>query len=180
MAPRLVEKYRNEIIPSMQKTFNYKNVMQVPRLDKIVINMGIGEGINDIKIVDKALDELAMISGQKPVYTRSKKSISNFKVKENTVIGCRVTLRKNIMYEFLDRLVSVALPRIRDFRGVKENSFDQKGNYTLGLQEQGIFPEIEFDKITRAQGMDITFVVKNSSKEESKELLKLFGIPFRK
>ncbi|MEW5758032.1 MAG: 50S ribosomal protein L5 [Candidatus Omnitrophota bacterium] len=180
MTPRLLEKYRKEIIPAMQKTFNYKNAMQVPSLSKIVVNMGVGEGITDIKIVDKALEELSHITGQKPVYTRAKKSISNFKVKENTVIGCKVTLRKNIMYEFLDRLVSVALPRIRDFRGVKDNSFDKKGNYTLGIQEQGIFPEIEFDKISRAQGMDITFVINNSSKDESRELLKLFGIPFKK
>lgn len=180
MTPRLLEKYRNEIVPSMIKAFNYKNKMEVPSLEKIVVNMGVGEGITDIKIVDKAQEELGLITGQKPVYTRAKKSISNFKLKENSIIGCKVTLRKIKMYEFLDRLVSVALPRIRDFRGVKDNSFDEKGNYTMGIQEQGIFPEIEFDRITRPQGMDITFVIKNSSKEESKELLKFFGVPFRK
>lgn len=180
MISRLQERYNKEIIPSMRKTFNYKNDMQVPKLEKIVVNMGVGEGITDIKIVDKSLEELSLITGQRPVYTRAKKAISNFKVKENNVIGCRVTLRKSRMYEFLDRLVSVALPRIKDFRGVKDTSFDEKGNYTLGIQEQAIFPEIEFDKISRTQGMDITFVIKNGSKEGSKELLRLFGIPFKR
>jgi len=180
MIPRLLEKYRNEIIPKMAETFSLKNKMAVPRLEKIVINMGVGEALQDVKILDKAAEELGVITGQKPIIRRAKIAISNFKIKEGNPIGCKVTLRKQKMYEFLDRLVSVALPRIRDFRGVPTESFDQAGNYTFGLPEQTVFPEIEYDRITRAQGMDIVFVIKKSkSKEQSRELLRLFGMPFK-
>ncbi len=181
MTPRLLEQYRKEIIPEMMNKFNLKNPMAVPRVDKIVVNMGVGEAIADVKIIEKAIEELAQITGQKPIMRRAKKAIANFKIKENAPIGCKVTLRKTMMYEFMDRLICVAMPRIRDFRGVPANSFDRAGNYTLGLTEQSIFAEIEFDKVTRVQGMDITFVIKNSkSKEQSQELLKLFGMPFKK
>lgn len=180
MVPRLLEKYRNEIVPEMMKVLNINNPMAVPRIDKIVINMGVGEAITDIKILEKAMDELAAISGQKPIMRRARVAISNFKIKENNPVGCKVTLRRAKMYEFLDRFISVALPRIRDFRGVPVNSFDKAGNYTYGLTEQHIFPELEIDKINRTQGMDITFVIKNAKNiEQSKTLLKLFGIPFQ-
>lgn len=180
MNPRLQDKYRNEIVPQMMEAFKLKNRMAVPRIEKIVVNMGVGEAITDIKILDKAIEEMSAITGQKPVTRRAKKAISNFKVKDKQPVGCKVTLRRAMMYEFMDRLLNVALPRIRDFRGVSAESFDQAGNYTLGLTEQGIFPELEFDKITRPQGMDITFVIKNSkTKEESQELLRLFGMPFK-
>jgi large subunit ribosomal protein L5 len=180
MVPRLLEKYRNEIVPQMMQRFNLKNKYAVPSLEKIVVNMGIGEALQDIKILEKAMDELALITGQRPILRRAKKAISNFKIKQNDPIGCKVTLRRSMMYEFMDRLVNVALPRIRDFRGVSVDSFDREGNYTLGITEQAIFPEIEYDRITRAQGMDITFVIKNAeSPEHSKELLRLFGMPFR-
>lgn len=180
MTPRLLLRYRDEIIPEMMKAFSIKNKFAVPRVDKIVVNMGVGEAIQDVKLLEKSMDELATIAGQKPVIRRAKKAISNFKIKQNQPVGCKVTLRKNIMYEFMDRLINVAMPRIRDFRGISDTSFDKAGNYTLGLTEQNIFPEIDFDKITRTQGMDITFVIKNSkSKEQSKELLKLFGMPFK-
>jgi large subunit ribosomal protein L5 len=180
MIPRMQEKYRNEIIPEMMKIFSLKNKMAVPYIDKIVINMGVGEALTDVKILDKAMEELATISGQKPLMRRARIAISNFKIKENNPIGCKVTLRRAKMYEFLDRFISVALPRIRDFRGVPLDSFDKAGNYSMGLQEQHIFPEIDFDRITRTQGMDITFVIKNSkSSEQSRALLKLFGMPFQ-
>lgn len=180
MIPRLLEKYRNEIVPKMTETFGLKNKMAVPRLEKIVVNMGVGEALQDVKILDKAAEELGVITGQKPIIRRAKIAISNFKIKEGNPIGCKVTLRKQKMYEFLDRLVSAALPRIRDFRGVPTESFDQAGNYTLGLPEQTVFPEIEYDRITRVQGMDIVFVIKKSkSKEQSRELLRLFGMPFK-
>ncbi|MDD5669751.1 MAG: 50S ribosomal protein L5 [Candidatus Omnitrophica bacterium] len=181
MKPRLIEKYRNEIVPKMMQEFGLKSPMAVPRLEKIVVNMGVGEAIQDIKILEKAMDELGQITGQKPIMRRAKKAISNFKIKENNPVGCKVTLRKAIMYEFFDRLVSVALPRIRDFRGVKPNAFDKAGNYTLGLTEQTIFPEIESDRAgSRTQGMDITFVIKNSKSDEmSRSLLRLFGVPFQ-
>jgi len=179
MIPRLLEKYRNEIVPAMMKEFSIKNKMAVPRLDKIVVNMGVGEALQDVKLLDKSMDELAQITGQRPIMRRAKKAISNFKIKENSAIGCKVTLRRTIMYEFLDRLVNIALPRIRDFRGVSPEGFDKAGNYSMGLTDQGIFPEIEYDKLTRSQGMDITFCIKNSgSKEQSRELLKLFGMPY--
>ncbi|MCM8770951.1 MAG: 50S ribosomal protein L5 [Candidatus Omnitrophica bacterium] len=178
MTSRLLEKYKNEIVPEMMRIFSYKNRYQVPRLEKIVINMGVGEAIQDIKILDKAMEELALITGQKPVMRRAKKAISNFKIRKNVPIGCKVTLRRQMMYEFLDRFLNVALPRIRDFRGVPSNSFDKEGNYTIGITDQAIFPEIDYDKITRAQGMDITFVIKTKSVKEAKELLRLFGMPF--
>jgi large subunit ribosomal protein L5 len=180
MVPRLLERYRNEIAPKMMEKFGYKNMLQVPRLEKIVINMGVGEAQPDIKILDRAMEELGLITGQKPIMRRSKKAIANFKIREGNPIGCKVTLRRIMMYEFLDRLISVSLPRIRDFRGVNPNSFDEVGNFSLGLTEQMIFPEIEYDKISRVQGMDITFVIRNSkAKEQSRELLVLFGIPFK-
>jgi large subunit ribosomal protein L5 len=179
MTSRLLEKYRNEIVPEMIKLMKYKSPMQVPRLKKVVINMGVGEAITDIKFLEKSVEELAMIAGQKPVMTRSKKAIANFKIKEHQPIGCRVTLRKQKMYEFLDRFISVALPRIRDFRGLNPNSFDAAGNYTIGITEQAIFPEVDADKITRVQGMDITLVINARSKQESFEFLKFLGIPFK-
>ncbi|MCU0665813.1 MAG: 50S ribosomal protein L5 [Candidatus Omnitrophica bacterium] len=179
-APRLLERYRKEIIPKMMEKFSLDNSMSVPRVEKVVVNMGVGEALQDVKALDKAMEELATITGQKPLMRRAKKAISNFKVKENAPVGCKVTLRRRHMYEFMDRLINVAMPRIRDFRGVKMDAFDRAGNYTLGLNEQHIFPELDVDRITRAQGMDITFVIKNSkSKEQSRELLKLFGIPFK-
>lgn len=179
MTPRLLEKYRNEVIPEMMKVMGYTNRMQVPRLRKIVINMGVGEAIQDSKLLDKAAEELAQIAGQKPVITRSKKAIANFKIRKDLAIGCKVTLQRQRMYEFLDRFISVALPRIRDFRGLNPESFDQKGNYSVGIQEQAIFPEVDFDRVTRVQGMDITFVINSSDKKASLEFLRLMGIPFK-
>lgn len=179
MTPRLLEKYRNEVVPELIKVLGFKGPMQVPRLKKIVVNMGVGEALQDIKLLDKSVEELAMITGQKPVVTRSKKAIANFKIRKGLPIGCRVTLRRQKMYEFLDRLISVALPRIRDFRGLSMDSFDGKGNYSFGITEQAIFPEIEFDKVTRVQGMDITIVMNACSKKESYELLKALGMPFK-
>ncbi len=179
MTPRLLEKYRNEIVPKMMETFKLKNKNACPKIEKIVVNMGVGEALGDIKILEKAMDELATITGQKPIMRRAKKAIANFKIREGLPIGCKVTLRKTMMYEFMDRLINVALPRIRDFRGVPSKSFDKAGNYTLGLSEQGIFPEIDYDRITRVQGMDITFVIKNAkTEEEAREFLRLFGMPF--
>jgi len=180
MTPRLLEKYRNEIVAQMMQAFSLPNRFAVPRLEKIVVNMGVGEALQDVKILEKAMDELAVITGQRPILRRAKKAIANFKVRQGHPIGCKVTLRRNIMYEFMDRLINTALPRIRDFRGVFADSFDQAGNYTLGLTEQSVFPEIEYDKITRTQGMDVTFVIKNvKSKEQARELLRLFGMPFQ-
>lgn len=179
MIPRLLEKYRKEVVPEMVKTMGYKSSMQAPRLKKVVINMGVGEALQDTKFLDKSVEELAIIAGQKPVITRSKKAIANFKIKENQAIGCKVTLRRTKMYEFLDRFISVALPRIRDFRGLNPDSFDANGNYTMGITEQAIFPEIDFDKVTRVQGMDITIAIDSCSKKESYELLRLLGMPFK-
>lgn len=180
MIPRLLEKYRKEIVPQLMQDLKIKNKMAVPRIDKIVVNMGVGEALQDVKILEKAMDELALITGQKAIMRRAKKAISNFKVKENSPVGCKVTLRRFMMYEFLDRLVNIALPRIRDFRGVSPDAFDKAGNYTLGLNEQGIFPEMEYDKLTRTQGMDISIVIKNvRNKEEARLILKLFGVPFK-
>ncbi len=179
-APRLLEQYRNEIVPKMMETFSIKNRHAVARLEKIVVNMGVGEALQDVKILDKAAEDLAVITGQKPILRKAKKAIANFKIKQGQAIGCKVTLRRTIMYEFLDRLVSIALPRIRDFRGISADGFDQAGNYTMGITEQSIFPEIDYDKVGRTQGMDITLVIKNAkSKEQSRELLKLFGMPFK-
>ena len=178
MNPRLLEKYKNEIIPKMQKKFGIKNSMAIARLEKIVVNMGVGEAINDQKIMDKAAEDLATITGQKPTIRRAKVAISNFKLRENIAIGCKVTLRRVRMYEFLDRLVNITLPRIRDFNGVSRKSFDREGNYTLGLKEQSIFPEIEPGRIQHTQGMDVTFVFKGGNKEQTFELLQLLGMPF--
>ena len=177
---RLLEKYRNEIVPAMMKQFGYKNRLQVPRLNKIVINMGVGEATQDTKILDDAAADLALIAGQRPVLTRSRKSISNFKLRAGAKVGCKATLRGKIMYEFLDRLVSVALPRIRDFRGAPLKSFDGRGNYTLGLSEQVVFPELELDRVKRVQGMDIVVVTSSRTDEEAKTLLQLMGVPFAK
>ncbi len=180
VAPRFFEKYNKDIIPALTKQFGYKNPNQVPKLQKIVVNMGLGQAVTNPKIIDSAVDELRAFTGQKPVVTRAKKSIANFKLREGMPIGCRVTLRGAHMYEFFDRLVNVALPRIRDFRGVPTKSFDGRGNYTLGLKEQINFPEIDYDKIMQLMGMDITFVTTAKTDEESRELLALMNMPFRK
>lgn len=179
MAPRLKEKFIQEIAPALMKEFSYKSPMQIPKLAKIVVNMGVGEAVQDVKNLDGAIQDLTMIAGQKPVIRRAKKSISNFKLRSGMPIGCMVTLRHERMYEFLDRLLSFAIPRIRDFRGVPGRSFDGRGNYTLGVKEQIIFPEIDFDKIDKIRGMDITFVTTAKRDEEAKALLKAFGIPFK-
>jgi len=180
MTPRLLDKYRNEIIPGMMEKFSITNKLAVPSLEKIVVNMGIGEAITDIKILEKSVSEMAMITGQKPIIRRAKKAIANFKIRQGIPIGCKVTLRRKMMYEFLDRLVNIALPRVRDFRGVSADSFDEAGNYTLGIIDQVIFPEIDYDRISRVQGMDVTFVIKNvKSREQAQELLRLFGMPFQ-
>jgi large subunit ribosomal protein L5 len=175
---RLKEKYTNEIIPAMKERFQYKSIMQVPKITKICINRGIGNAVSDKKLVDNGVDELTTITGQKAVATKAKNSVSNFKLREGMPIGARVTLRGDRMYEFLDRLMTVALPRVRDFRGVNDKGFDGRGNYTLGIKEQIIFPEISIDKIKSISGMDITFVTTAQNDEESYELLKAFGMPF--
>ena len=177
---RLKEKYLNEIKVEMQKKFQYKNVMQIPKLDKIVINMGVGEAKENAKILDTAVKDLETITGQKAVVTRAKNSVANFKLREGQPIGCKVTLRGEKMYEFLDRLVNLALPRVRDFRGVNPNAFDGRGNYALGIKEQIIFPEIEYDKVDKVRGMDIIFVTTANTDEEARELLTLFNMPFAK
>ena len=179
MIPRLQELYRSQIAVNLTKSFSYKNSMQAPKVAKIVVNMGVGEAITDIKILEKASEELAIITGQRPSVTKAKKAISNFKIKQGIPIGCRVTLRGKIMYEFLDRLVNVAIPRIRDFRGLRPNSFDGSGNYSFGITEQSIFPEIDADRVTHIQGLDITIVTTTNSNEQALALLKQFGIPFR-
>lgn len=178
--PRLRLKYRNEIAKAMRDEFKYENIMQVPKLLKVVINMGVKEGASDVKIIEQIAEELSRIAGQKPVITRAKKSISAFKLREGVPIGLKVTLRRDRMYEFIDRLFNVAMPRIRDFRGYSDKSFDDTGNYSLGIQEQIIFPEIEFDKIKKVQGMDVTFVTTAKTKKEGKKLLELLGLPFTK
>lgn len=177
---RLKDAYKNEIVDAMTKKFGYKNVMQVPKLEKIVINMGIGEAKENSKILDAATAELATITGQKPVTTKAKKSVANFKLREGMPIGCKVTLRGEKMYEFLDRLVNLALPRVRDFRGVNPNAFDGRGNYALGIKEQLIFPEIEYDKVDKVRGMDVIVVTTAHTDEEARELLTQFGMPFKK
>ena len=179
VTPRLKTKYTNEVVPALQKRFNYKSAMQVPRLEKIAINRGVNGAVNDKKLVDIAIEELSTISGQKAVATISKKDISNFKLRKNMPIGAKVTLRGEKMYEFLDRLIAVALPRVRDFKGVNEKSFDGRGNYTMGVTEQIIFPEIDIDKVNRITGMDITFVTTAQNDEEAYELLKELGMPFK-
>ena len=177
---RLKDLYNEQIVDAMTKKFGYKNVMQVPKLDKIVINMGIGEAKENSKVLDAAMAELEIISGQKPVITRAKNSIANFKLREGMAIGCKVTLRGDKMYEFLDRLVNLALPRVRDFRGVNPNAFDGRGNYALGIKEQLIFPEIEYDKVDKVRGMDVIVVTTAETDEEARELLTQFGMPFKK
>ncbi len=178
-SPRLIGKYKNEVVPALMKKFGYTSVMQAPRLEKICLNRGVNGAVNDKKLVDVALDELTLITGQKAVPTMSKKDISNFKLRKNIPIGARVTLRGEKMYEFLDRLVSTALPRVRDFKGVNEKSFDGRGNYTLGVTEQIIFPEVDIDKVNKITGMDITFVTTANTNEEAYELLKELGMPFK-
>lgn len=177
--PRLAERYRQEIVPALMKRFGYKNRYQVPRLTKMVVNMGVGQGAQDVKLIEQAAQELALITGQRPLVTRAKKSISNFKIKEKQPVGAKVTLRRARMYEFLDRLTHVAMPRIRDFRGVDPGGFDGGGNYAFGLTEQLIFPEIDYDKVGRTQGMDVIFCTTARSKEEAQELLKMLGMPFK-
>ena len=178
--PRLADRYKKEVVPALMKRFGYKSIMQVPRLEKISLNRGVNGAVSDKKLIDIALEELTTITGQKAVATKSKKAISNFKLRENMPIGVRVTLRGDRMFEFLDRLVNVALPRVRDFRGVSAKGFDGRGNYTLGVKEQIIFPEISIEKVNKISGMDITFVTTAKTDEESYELLKQFGMPFAK
>jgi large subunit ribosomal protein L5 len=176
---KLKEVYQEKVIPSLMKRFNYKNRMEVPKLEKIVINMGLGEAIQNIKILDSAVQEISQITGQKPVITKAKKSIAQFKLRTGMPIGCRVTLRKEKMYEFFNRLVNVALPRVRDFKGLSGKSFDGRGNYALGIREQLIFPEIHYDKIDKVKGMNIVIATTAKTDEEGKELLRLLGMPFR-
>ena len=177
---RLREQYDKEIVPSMTKKFGYKNVMQVPKLAKIVVNMGVGEARENVKILDSAVRDLETITGQHAVTTKAKKAVANFKIREGMPIGCKVTLRGERMYEFLDRLVNLALPRVRDFHGVSANAFDGRGNYALGIREQLIFPEIEYDKIDKVRGMDVIVVTTAKTDEEARELLRLFNMPFEK
>ncbi|MEE0966292.1 MAG: 50S ribosomal protein L5 [Bacilli bacterium] len=177
---RLKERYETEIIKSLMTKFNYSSVMQVPKVEKIVLNIGVGDAVNNSKLLDDAVAELALITGQKPLITRAKKSIAGFKLREGMPIGCKVTLRGERMYEFLDKLVNISLPRVRDFRGVPKNSFDGRGNYTLGIKEQLIFPEINFDKVNKLRGMDIVFVTTAKTDEEGRELLAQLGMPFQK
>lgn len=177
--PRLKNKYKDQVVPAMKKAFNYKSTMQVPKLEKICINQGVGDAVSDKKIIDTAINEMTTITGQKAVATKSKKDISNFKVRKGVPLGVRVTLRGDNMYEFLDRLISVAIPRIRDFRGIPAKGFDGNGNFTMGVTEQIIFPEIDIDKVSKIMGMDITFVTSAPTDEEAKALLKEFGFPFK-
>jgi len=175
---RLKKKYQEEVIPAMMKEFGYKNPLQVPRLEKITLNVGLGEATQNIKVLDAAVSEVVAITGQKPVITRAKKAIANFKLREGVPIGCMVTLRRERMYEFLDRLIHVALPRVRDFRGVSDRSFDRRGNYSLGLREQIIFPEIQADKVEKARGLTVSIVTTAKTDKEGKALLKYMGMPF--
>lgn len=177
---RLKEQYQNEIVDAMIKKFGYKNIMEVPKLDKVVINMGVGEAKDNHKVLESAVADLEKIAGQKAVLTKAKKSVANFKLREGMAIGCKVTLRGEKMYEFVDRLINLALPRVRDFRGVNPNAFDGRGNYALGIKEQLIFPEIEYDKVDKVRGMDIIFVTTAKTDEEARELIKLLGMPFSK
>lgn len=176
---RLKDRYQNEIAPALQQKFAYTNVMQIPKVDKIVINMGVGEAVQNTKAIDSAVADLMKLSGQKPVVTKAKKSIAAFKLREGMAIGCKVTLRGQRMYEFMDRLLNVALPRVRDFRGVSAKAFDGRGNYTLGIKEQLIFPEMEYDQIDKLRGMDVVFVTTARTDEEARELLRGFGMPYR-
>ena len=177
---RLKEKYLNEVVPNLQKKYNYKSIMEVPKLEKIVINMGVGDATQNSKLMEAALKDLELIAGQKPVITKAKKSIAGFKIREGQSIGCKVTLRGENMYNFMDKLVSIALPRVRDFRGVSSKAFDGRGNYTLGIKEQLIFSEIDYDNVVKVRGMDIVFVTTAKTNEEAYDLLDLLGIPFRK
>jgi large subunit ribosomal protein L5 len=177
---RLRDYYKNEIVAGMTKKFGYKNVMEVPKIDKIVINMGVGEAKDNAKVLETAIKDMEIISGQKAVTTKAKKSVANFKIREGMPIGCKVTLRGEKMYEFADRLINLSLPRVRDFRGINPNAFDGRGNYSLGIKEQLIFPEIEYDKVDKVRGMDIIFVTTAKTDEEARELLTQFGMPFRK
>lgn len=178
MTPRLREKYENEVVPAMREKFGYKSIMQVPKIEKVVVNMGCGDAKDNSKLLDAAVSDLTLISGQKAIVTKAKKSVANFKIREGMPLGCKVTLRSAKMYEFVDRLVNVALPRVRDFKGVSGKAFDGRGNYSLGVKEQLIFPEVEYDKIEKLRGMDIIFVTTAKTDEEAKELLKLLGMPF--
>lgn len=178
MIPRLKEKYENEVVPALMEKFGYKNIMEVPKLEKIVINMGVGEAKDNAKVLDAAVSDIQLITGQKPILTKAKKSVANFKLRENMPIGCKVTLRKGQMFEFADKLISIALPRVRDFRGISDKSFDGRGNYALGIKEQLIFPEVEYDKIDKVRGMDIIFVTSAKTDEEARELLRFLGMPF--
>lgn len=180
LSPRLKHKYKNEVIPALQQKHEYKNIMQVPRLEKIVVSIGLGEYIQNHKALDAAIGDLAKITGQKPITVKAKKSIANFKLREGMPIGIKVTLRGQMMYEFLDRLISLAIPRIRDFRGISNSAFDSRGNYTIGLKDQLIFPEINYDKIDKPRGMNITLVTTANTDAEALSLLTEFGMPFRK
>ena len=175
-----MERYQNDVVKSMMEKFNYSSRMQAPKIEKIVINIGVGDAVSNSKLLDEAVNELTLISGQKPIITRAKKSIAGFKLREGMPIGCKVTLRGERMYEFLDKLINISLPRVRDFRGVSNNSFDGRGNYTLGVKEQLIFPEINFDKVNKLRGMDIVFVTTAKTDEEGHELLAQLGMPFKK
>ena len=177
---RLKEKYLNEVVPSLKEKHNYKSIMEVPKLEKIVINMGVGDATQNSKLLDAAVADLTQIAGQKPVITRARKSIAGFKIREGQAIGCKVTLRGENMYNFMDKLISIALPRVRDFRGVSPKAFDGRGNYTMGIKEQLIFSEIDYDNVVKVRGMDIVFVTTAKSNEEAYDLLSLLGIPFRK
>ena len=177
---RLMERYQNDVVKSLVEKFNYSSSMQAPKVEKIVLNIGVGDAVSNSKLLDEAVNELTLITGQKPVITRAKKSIAGFKLREGAPIGCKVTLRGERMYEFLDKLVNISLPRVRDFRGVSNNSFDGRGNYSLGIKEQLIFPEINFDKVNKLRGMDIVFVTTAKSDEEGRELLAQLGMPFKK
>ena len=177
---RLKEKYLNEVVPSLKEKYNYTSIMEVPKLEKIVINMGVGDATGNSKLIEAAVNDLREIAGQQPVITKARKSIAGFKLREGQAIGCKVTLRGENMYNFLDKLVSIALPRVRDFRGVSDKAFDGRGNYTLGIKEQLIFSEIEYDKVVKVRGMDIVFVTTAKTNEEAFELLDGFGMPFRK
>jgi len=176
---RLQDKYKNEVMPAIMKKFEYKSVMQIPKLEKVVINMGVGDAKDNAKAIESAVADLAAISGQKPIITKAKKSVATFKLREGMTIGCKVTLRGDMMYDFVQRLFNAALPRVRDFRGISANSFDGRGNYSMGIKEQLIFPEISYDKIDKIRGMDIIFVTTAKTDEEAKELLTLMGAPFK-
>lgn len=177
---RMQERYQNEVVPALQKAFNYRNVMEVPRIEKVVVNIGLGEAMANPKAIEAAVADLTTVTGQKPVLTKARKSIANFKLREGVIIGTKVTLRGNRMWAFLDRLMNIALPRVRDFRGVSPDAFDGRGNYTLGLRDQLIFPEIEYDKIDKLRGMEITIVTTAGNDEHAREMLRFLGMPFRK